>query len=84
MEIGTYGYNENWDISVQWKLGHIGIGTLHTYVSLTYRNVFLSHTNIQTIVKYSIVDLDTMHQLHHQTMPTVLLHLAEHCVHKIT
>ena len=33
---------------------------------------------------YCTVDLDTMHQLHHQTMPTVLLHLAGHCEHKIT
>ena len=41
MDIGTYGYNENWDITVQWKMGYMGTGTLHTYVSLTYRNGFL-------------------------------------------
>ena len=34
--------------------------------------------------EYSTVDLDTMHQLYNQTMPTVLLHLAGHCEHKIT
>ena len=31
MEIGTYGYNENWDILVQWKLGYMGSGhSIHT------------------------------------------------------
>ena len=35
-------------------------------------------------VLYCTVDLHTMHQLHHQTMPTVLLHEVGHCEHKIT
>ena len=33
---------------------------------------------------YCTEDLDTMHQLHHKTMPKVLLHEAGHCEHKIT
>ena len=41
-------------------------------------------TELNCTELYCTVDLDTMHQLHDQTMPTVLLHLAGHCEHKIT
>ena len=46
---------------------------LHQYSTVQY-----------STVQYSTVDPDTMHQLHHETMPTVLLHSAGHCEHKIT
>ena len=41
-------------------------------------------TVLYSTVQYCTVDLDTMHQLHHQTMPKVLLHSAGHCEHKNT
>ena len=58
---------------------------IYTVMHNALQDSKLHYSTLQcSTVQYSTVDLDTMHKLHNQTMPTVLLHLAGHCEHKIT
>ena len=84
------------DENLCWKYKRriTGIGWVHSVHGLPscstvhYSSGMVKNCTVQYMVQFwhssTTVDLDTMHQLRHQTMPTVLLHLAGHCEHKIT